>query len=77
MTPDDIEDLITTLGGLVEILRDAKPEDRQNVYRQLGIRLTYHPAKQEIRVEVTLHPDQLSTDKDHYPGVTVGVRGGT
>ncbi|MFA1546691.1 recombinase family protein [Actinomadura chokoriensis] len=76
MTPDDIEELITALGGLVNILADAKPEDRQNVYRGLGMRLTYHPDKQEIRVEVNLDPDRIVTP-ERYLGVTSGVRGGT
>jgi site-specific DNA recombinase len=76
MTPDDIEELITALGGLVNILADAKPEDRQNVYGRLGMRLTYHPDKQEIRAEANLNPDRIVTPKS-CSGVTVGVRGGT
>jgi NAD kinase len=36
----DIEDMIATLGGLVAILHDARPEDRHSIYDQLGIRLT-------------------------------------
>jgi hypothetical protein len=76
MTPEAIEELIAALGGLVEILHDADSADRQEVYRQLGLRLTYDPGKQEIRVEVNLHPDQLSAIHDRYHGVTVRVRGG-
>lgn len=77
MTPEAIEELIAALGGLVEILHDADSADRQEVYRQLGLRLTYDPEKQVIRVEVNLHPDQLSAVHDRYHGVTVRVRGGT
>jgi site-specific DNA recombinase len=78
MTPEEIEELITGLGGLVRILAKAKPETRQHVYQQLGVKLTYHPDKQEIRVEANLDPDhiRLATD-DRYRGVTVRVRGGT
>ncbi|WP_067449658.1 hypothetical protein [Actinomadura macra] len=42
MTPGEIEGRISALGGLVKILADAKPKDRQNVYRQPGLRLAYH-----------------------------------
>ncbi|MBO2451619.1 recombinase family protein [Actinomadura barringtoniae] len=78
MTEEEIEQFIIRLGGLVCILTNAKPQDQQNVYQQLGVRLTYQPDKQEIRVEANLDPDHigLSTD-DPYHGVTVRVRGGT
>ncbi|MCW2938706.1 MAG: recombinase family protein [Actinomycetia bacterium] len=69
-------DVILGTRRLVEILHDADSADRQEVYRQLGLRLTYDPGKQEIRVEVNLHPDQLVTVRDRYYGVTVRVRGG-
>ena len=69
--------MITTLGGLVAILHDARPEDRHSIYDQLGIRLTYHPGKHEIRVEATLHPDLLIAPHDSQFGQTVRDRGGT
>jgi hypothetical protein len=68
MPSDDIENLITTLGGLVDVLRDAKPEDRRTLYGRLGIRLNYHPGKREIRVEATLFPNQLASDHDLHDG---------
>lgn len=74
---EDLENLIAALGGLVAILHDAKPEDRHNVYDQLGIRMTYHPGKHEIRVEATLHPDLLIAPNGPKFGQTVGDRGGT
>ncbi|WP_103937630.1 recombinase family protein [Thermomonospora echinospora] len=76
LTPEQIDALITACGGLVQALQDAEPQDRQDVYRQLGIRLTYEPRKQEIRVETRIDPDQL-TPHDPCHGVTVRVRGGT
>ena len=77
ISPDDIKDMITTLGGLIAILHDARPEDRHSIYSQLGIRMTYHPGKHEIRVEATLHPDLLVAPHDSKFGVTVRDRGGT
>lgn len=75
LSPDDIEDMITTLGGLVAILHHAQPEDRHSIYDKLGIRLTYHPEKHEIRVEATLHPDLLVAPHDSQFGQTVRDRG--
>ncbi|GAA2447418.1 hypothetical protein GCM10010191_75840 [Actinomadura vinacea] len=78
LTPEEIEELITRLGGLVRILAKAEPETRQDVYQQLGVRLTYHPDKQEIRAEVNLDPDRIrQTTTDRHFGVTVSVRGAT
>ncbi|HZB29300.1 MAG TPA: IS110 family transposase [Streptosporangiaceae bacterium] len=77
ISPDDIKDMITTLGGLIAILHDARPEDRHSIYSQLGIRMTYHPGKHEIRAEATLHPDLLVAPHDSKFGVTVRDRGGT
>ncbi|WP_285498543.1 hypothetical protein, partial [Actinomadura sp. NBRC 104425] len=60
LTPEQIEKLISALGGLVSALNAATPEERREVYRRLGIRLTYHPGKHEIRVEANLDPDRIA-----------------
>lgn len=49
-------------------LHDATPEDRADVYRQMGLRLTYQPGKQIVRAEISLGPDDA--------GSMVRVRGG-
>jgi len=41
MSRDEIKTLIDALGGLLSVLRDADPADKAEVYRQLGLRLTY------------------------------------
>lgn len=69
MTSEQISALVSQLGDIVTVLRDADPADRTEVYRQLGLRLTYHPQEQKIRV-------QARPDADPY-GKLVGVRGGT
>ncbi len=68
MTRDEISDLVGKLGDIIGVLREADPADRAEVYRQLGLRLTYHPAEQEVRV-------QAQPDADSY-GEMVRVRGG-
>jgi hypothetical protein len=43
MTPDEIKTLVASLGNLLTVLRDADPDDKAEVYRELGLRLTYQP----------------------------------
>jgi site-specific DNA recombinase len=68
MTHDQINDLVSQLGAIVGVLREADPTDRADVYQQLGLRLTYHPTQQKVRV-------QAQPGADPY-GEMVGVRGG-
>lgn len=78
MDGEEIRALADSLGGLLDVLPRAEPQERQSIYQGLGLRLTYDPLKQEIRVKVNLDPDRVSrAPKDHYRGVTVGVRGAT
>jgi site-specific DNA recombinase len=39
-----------------DVLVDADPADKAEVYRQLGLRLTYQPGKRAVRVETCLDP---------------------
>jgi site-specific DNA recombinase len=41
MSREEIEALVDALGGLLSILQEADPADKAEVYRQLGLRLTY------------------------------------
>jgi site-specific DNA recombinase len=43
MSRDKIARMVAALGDLVAVLRQADPADKAEVYRQLGIRLTYYP----------------------------------
>ena len=45
MTTDEIRAVIDTLGGLLAILHQADPADKAEVYRQLGLTLTYDHEK--------------------------------
>ncbi len=51
MTRDKIEAVIATLGDVFATIRDAHPEDKAEIYRRLGVQLTYHPADRLIVVE--------------------------
>ena len=59
MTRGQISELVTRLGDIITVLRDADPADRAEIYQQLGLRLTYHPGQQTVRV-------QAQPDADGY-----------
>ncbi|MFV2116758.1 hypothetical protein ACFHW0_31150, partial [Micromonospora sp. LOL_025] len=59
---------MTALGDIATVLRDPDPADKSEVYRQLGLRLTYQPETQTVRATV---------DLSAHRGVMVRVRGAT
>ncbi|KAB1900676.1 hypothetical protein F8279_29300 [Micromonospora sp. AMSO1212t] len=68
MSQGEITTLVTALGDITTVLRNADPADKAEVYRQLGLRLNYQPETQTVRAEVELSA---------HRGVIVCVRGGT
>ncbi len=51
MTRQEIKDLVDALGGLLTVLDKADPEDKTEVYQQLGLRLTYDHETQTVLAE--------------------------
>jgi hypothetical protein len=49
MTPEEINTVVEALAGIARILSTADPVDNTEVYRQLGLRLTYEPGPRVIR----------------------------
>lgn len=41
MNRDEIQQIVNALGGLLAVLRAAEPGDKLEVYRELGLKLTY------------------------------------
>ncbi len=70
MTKQQIHDLVTSLGDIVAVLNEADPADRAEVYRQLGLRLTYYPEEQKVRVRADPDADQFG-DLDRVRGSTL------
>ncbi|WFF00263.1 hypothetical protein [Micromonospora sp. WMMD964] len=68
MSRAEITPLVTALGDITTVLRDADPADKAEVYRQLGLRLNYQPETQTVRAEV---------DLSAHRGAMVCVRGAT
>src|SRR5690349_12145965 len=54
LTEDDIHVLITGLGDLRDVVRDAEPAVKAAIYQQMGLKVTYLPGEDKIRAEVTI-----------------------
>jgi hypothetical protein len=54
MSKDAIAAIISALGDLTQIVRDADPADKAEIYTQLGLTLKYRPQKR--LVEATVRP---------------------
>jgi hypothetical protein len=46
---------VTTGPGIdiLDVLRDADPDDKPDIYTQLGLRLTYQPGDQIVQADVS------------------------
>jgi len=53
MTADEINTLVEAMAGIATVLRQADPADKAEVYRQLGIKLTYKPGLHLIQAEAS------------------------
>ena len=45
MSEAEIKAIVDRLADLARVLADADPNDKSEIFRQLGLRLTYHPGK--------------------------------
>ncbi|MBV1854615.1 recombinase family protein, partial [Catellatospora tritici] len=59
MTPGEIGTLVEAMSGIAAILKVADPADKAELYRQLGLRLTYEPGPRLIKAEAS--PDGSCT----------------
>ncbi len=64
MTTEQVKALVTALRDIIDVLADAEPTDKAELYNQLRVSLRYDPAG---TVSVQAHPR----------GVQVRVGGGT
>jgi hypothetical protein len=51
LTDDDIRALITALGNLRDVIRDARPAEKAAIYDQLDLKVTFKPGQAKIRAE--------------------------
>lgn len=63
------------------VIRRTDPDDKAEIYHQLGLQLTYAPGSQTIHAEISPTPYALNNDKSprlqRNRGDLVCVRGGT
>jgi hypothetical protein len=52
MTRDEIAAIVTALGDLVQIVRDADPADKSKIYTQLGLTLTYQLRRRVVEATI-------------------------
>lgn len=51
MTREAITSLVTALRDVMQVLQDADPADKAEVYSRLGLTLTYHPEDKRVIAE--------------------------
>ncbi len=51
MTADEINTIVTALGNILHVLRDADPADKAKIYAGVGLRLTYQPGQNKVIAE--------------------------
>ncbi|GAA0917755.1 recombinase family protein [Nonomuraea longicatena] len=51
ITEKEINEMIPTMAAFPEILRDADPADRNDLYKQMGLHLVYDPLERVVAVE--------------------------
>jgi site-specific DNA recombinase len=76
LTEDDIRALISALGDLRDVIRDAGPAEKAAIYDQLELKVTFKPGEAKIRAEVTIGPENY-LEQAAQCGDTGRVRGGT
>ncbi|MBA6440777.1 hypothetical protein [Streptomyces sp. GMR22] len=72
MSRDEIAQLVRSISDLAAVIQQAEPEGKAEIYRRLGLRLTYDSGKNKVPAEMTL--DQHSHEAR---GLSVCVRGRT
>jgi site-specific DNA recombinase len=48
MSKEEITTIVNAVTSLITVLRDADPQDKAEIYSQLGLRLTYHPSPRTV-----------------------------
>ena len=66
MTEQEIGAIVNKLADEARVLGEANPEDKSEIFRQLGLKLTYRPGAKIV--EASINPDQV--------GFFESVRGG-
>lgn len=52
MTQQEIKSIVDKFANIARVLIDADPDDKADIFRQLGLRLTYHPGRQLVKAQI-------------------------
>lgn len=52
MTEAEIRTIVGKLAQVASVLHDANPDEKAEIFRQLGLKLTYHPGRRLVRATV-------------------------
>ena len=52
MTEAEIRSIVDKLADIARVLRDADPNDKSEIFRQLGLKLTYHPGRRLVEAKI-------------------------
>ena len=72
MTEAEIRSIVDKLADIAYVLRDADPNDKSAIFRQLGLKLTYHPGRR--LVEAKIEPAEYGFSDGVRRGVEPGNR---
>jgi site-specific DNA recombinase len=52
MTEAEIREVVDKLGSIAQVMANADTSDKAEIFRQLGLRLTYHPGRKLVTATV-------------------------
>ena len=52
MTQQEIKSIVDKFADLARVLTDADPDDKAEIFRQVGLKPTYHPGRQKVRAQI-------------------------
>jgi hypothetical protein len=52
MSEAEVRAIVNRLADLARVLADADPNDKSEIFRQLGLRLTHHPGRGLVEAQV-------------------------
>jgi hypothetical protein len=61
MTEAEIKTIVDKLADIARVLQDADPDDKAEVFRQLGLKLTHHPGRQLVEAQIEAPQHWIST----------------
>jgi site-specific DNA recombinase len=52
MTEQEIKSIVDKFADIARVLADADPDDKAEILRQLGLKLTYHPGRLLVKAQI-------------------------